>query len=41
MVEKSTSIKRETDVYYDLVNGSAKYRTMVDELNKFVEKEQI
>lgn len=41
MAEKSTALKRSTDKFFDLENGSVKYRTVVDEMNKFVETEQL
>lgn len=40
-MEKTTTIKRSTDVFYDLELGSAKYRTAIDDMNKFVENNQL
>ena len=40
-MEKSTTIKRSTDVFYDLELGSTKYRTAIDDMNKFVENNQL
>ena len=41
MSVKTNTIKRTIDTFFDFESGSVKYRTAVDELNKFVEKEQL
>ncbi len=41
MIEKSNTIKKQTDAFFDFENGSVKYRTIVDDMNKFVETEQL